>query len=59
MDINAAKNSASWDDILDHHVFSGYPPTCDDITAEQKSSLHSLSTFSYIRRNWMRMSNMF
>eukprot|EP00957_Ditylum_brightwellii_P193902 14766272-Ditylum_brightwellii.AAC.1 len=35
MNINMAKNIAGWEDVLDHHVFGGYPPTCDDITAEK------------------------
>jgi uncharacterized protein YdcH (DUF465 family) len=35
MDINTAKNIAGWDDVLDQHVFGGYPPNCDDITAEK------------------------
>eukprot|EP00957_Ditylum_brightwellii_P089873 6844543-Ditylum_brightwellii.AAC.1 len=35
MDTNTAKNIAGWDDVLDLHVFGGYPPNCDDVIAEK------------------------
>eukprot|EP00957_Ditylum_brightwellii_P173141 13181139-Ditylum_brightwellii.AAC.1 len=40
MDINTAKSTAGWDDIVDNNVFGGYPPTYDNISIE-KEKLHA------------------